>query len=90
MAVQAQTVAGSNVVRVGSTVRVHGDDGVSEFVIVESADADASAGRVSSESPMGRAVLGRTLGQMAQVRAPGGVRLVRVVAIGHPVAEVSV
>ena len=70
-------------------MRVHGDDGVSEYVVVEPAEADASAGRVSSASPMGRALLGRVLGEMAKVDAPGGVRLVRVVGISRPGSEVG-
>ena len=70
-----------NAARVGSRVRVLGDDGESEFVIVDPAEADASAGCVSSDSPLGQAVVGRVLGEVAKVRAPGGVRLVRILAI---------
>jgi transcription elongation factor GreA len=80
---------GSNVVQVGSCVRVQGDENESEYVIVDAADADASAGRVSSESPMGRAVLGRVLGEVARVHAPGGVWLVRIVAIRAASAEAT-
>jgi transcription elongation factor GreA len=81
MSAEAGTMAGSDVVSVGSKVKVHGEDGALEFVIVEPAEADPSAGQVSSESPMGRAVLGCVLGQIARVRAPRGVDVVRVVGI---------
>jgi transcription elongation factor GreA len=80
---------GTSVVQVGSCVRVQGDENESEYVIVDPAEADASAGRVSSESPMGRAVLGRVPGELATVHAPGGDRLVRIVAIGAASAEAA-
>jgi len=80
---------GTNVVQVGSRVRVQGDENESEYVIVDPAEADASAGRLSSESPVGRAVLGRVLGELTRVHAPGGERLVRIVAIGAASGEAT-
>jgi transcription elongation factor GreA len=65
----------------GSLVRVQDDDGEHEFAIVEPHEADASAGRVSIESPLGRAVLGHGVGECVLVRAPAGGRSVRIVAI---------
>jgi transcription elongation factor GreA len=82
------TMVSGNVVRIGSRVRVHGDEDESEFVVAEPAEADASAGRVSSESPLGRAVLGCVTGQVARVQAPDGVRPVRIVAIFETGSEV--
>jgi transcription elongation factor GreA len=70
----------SDLVRPGSRVAVRDDDGDDEFVLVHAEDADAYAGRISLDSPLGRALLGRAVGDQVVVRAPGGVRLVRVVA----------
>jgi transcription elongation GreA/GreB family factor len=81
MSAGAQSVVNGDVIRVGSRVRVHGDEDECEFVVVDPTEADASAGRVCSESPLGRAVLGCVLGQMARVQAPDGDRAVRIVAI---------
>jgi transcription elongation factor GreA len=72
------------VVEIGSRVRVQGDDDESEFVMVEPAGEDVDAGRLSSASPLGRAVLGAALGAVVTVAAPGGDRVVRIVRIAAP------
>ncbi len=77
------------VVRAGSRVQVRDDDGEQEFTIVEPGEEDVSAGRVSSVSPIGRAVLGQAAGERVVVRAPGGRRLVRIVAILESGSEVE-
>lgn len=69
-------------VRVGSRVRLEDQDGETDFSVVRHEDADPFAGLVSAESPLGRALLGHSTGDRVNVRAPGGVRVVTVVAIG--------
>jgi transcription elongation GreA/GreB family factor len=71
----------ASLVHMGSRVRIRDDDGEEEFSIVPPEDADVSAERVSAESPLGRALLGRRLGEEVQYRAPGGVLTVTVVAV---------
>jgi transcription elongation factor GreA len=56
-------------------------DGEAEFRIVPVQDADAVAERVSAESPLGRALLGRHVGDEVRFRAPGGVLAVTVVGV---------
>ena len=68
-------------VRMGSRVRVRDADGDAEFAIVPHQDADISQERVSADSPLGRALLGRRLGDEVRFRAPGGVLSVTVVAV---------
>jgi transcription elongation GreA/GreB family factor len=72
----------ADVVRVGSRVRVQDADGEDEFTIVSDWEADAFADRVSAESPVGRALLGRHVGERVSFRAPGGIVGVTVVAVG--------
>jgi transcription elongation factor GreA len=72
---------GCNVIRLGSRVRVHDSDGEVEFCVVEAGDADAVAERVSAESPLGRALIGRRVGDEVRFRAPLGVRAVTVVRV---------
>ncbi len=62
-----------SVVRIGSRVCVRDGDGDAEFRIVEPHEADAVAERASAESPLGRALLGRRVGDLVCFRAPGGV-----------------
>ena len=59
-------------VQIGSTVKVDGEDGAETFMIVGSAEAKPAAGRISNESPVGRALLGKKAGERASVIAPGG------------------
>jgi transcription elongation factor GreA len=59
-------------VQIGSTVTVDGDDGKQKFTIVGSAEARPAEGRISNESPVGRALLGRKKGESVTVTAPAG------------------
>ena len=59
-------------VQIGSTVTVNGPDGEESFTIVGSTEARPNEGRISNESPMGRALLGRKKGDKITVRAPAG------------------
>jgi transcription elongation factor GreA len=63
----------SNVVRVGSLVSVKDDSGKSlKYTIVGSTEADPSQNRLSNESPVGAALLGRKNGDTAKVQLPSG------------------
>ena len=60
-------------VRLGSHVVVEEDEGdLQEFLIVGSAEADPRHGRISNESPVGSALLGKKVGDAVDVTAPGG------------------
>jgi transcription elongation factor GreA len=59
-------------VQIGSTVKVDGEDGAETFTIVGSAEAKPAAGRISNESPVGRALLGKKKGEKVVVRVPAG------------------
>jgi transcription elongation factor GreA len=74
-------IGGTGVVRVGSRVCVRDTDDRIEFDIVEPHDADITEARVSSASPLGRALLGRQVGDEVRYRAPAGVRSVTVVEV---------
>ena len=61
-------------VSLGSTVTVINHKGEKEhYTIVGSAEADPKAGRVSNESPVGLALLDKSVGAEVQVNAPAGV-----------------
>lgn len=59
-------------VQIGSTVKVKGEDGPETFMIVGSAEAKPADGRISNESPVGRALLGRRKGDKVVVKVPAG------------------
>ena len=65
---------GSGLVQLGSTVTIKDSDGEeSRYAIVGSSEAKPAQGRISNESPVGRSLLGRRVGELVQVRTPGGV-----------------
>jgi transcription elongation factor GreA len=69
-------------VTLGSRVQVRDPDGsVETYVVVGSAEADSRAGRVSNESPIGRALLGKRVGSRCVVVAPVGSFTLDVLAI---------
>jgi transcription elongation factor GreA len=78
--------AAGDVVVVGTFVTVVeiGDDEAEEerYHLVGAAEADPTAGRISNESPLGRALLGAKPGQVVRVNAPRGVVQFRIVGIG--------
>lgn len=69
-------------VQIGSTVKVEGDDGAQTFLIVGSAEARPAEGRISNESPVGRALLGKRKGEKVVVRVPAGDFAYKIVDIG--------
>jgi len=69
-------------VGLGSVVTVTEGDGPAEtYVIVGSAEADPANGHISNESPLGRALLGKKVGEIAAVHAPAGVLTFKIVDI---------
>ena len=64
----------SHRVTLGSTVIVTNEEGKkAKYTIVGSTEADPKNGRISNESPVGKALLGKRLGAKVQVDAPAGV-----------------
>jgi transcription elongation factor GreA len=59
-------------VQIGSTVSVDSTDGAEVFTIVGSAEASPRDGKISNESPVGRALLGKKKGEKVLVRVPAG------------------
>ena len=71
-----------DIVGVGSSVTVRWEDGDDDvYTIVGQLEADPSAGRITYESPVGRALLGRKLGDRVEVPAPGGNLGLEIVAV---------
>jgi transcription elongation factor GreA len=64
----------TDVVSLGSRVLLKDiEEGLElEFVIVGTAEADPRSGKISVESPVGRAILGQANGQVVEVKVPAG------------------
>lgn len=71
-------------VRVGSTVTLYEEgfeDEEETYYIVGIHEADPANGRISNESPIGKALLGAKVGQTVKVNAPAGLMQFTVTAI---------
>jgi len=66
--------APSDEVALGRTVVVReiGSDDEESYSLVGSSEADPARGRISNESPVGRAVMGRRVNDVVEVKSPGG------------------
>ena len=62
----------SSSVRLGCTVVVESPNGRREYTIVGPAEVDPTPGRISNESPVGKALMGRRVGEKVQVLTPKG------------------
>jgi transcription elongation factor GreA len=82
-AVVTETDKGSRVVGFGSTVHVVDPTGTSRtFTLVGPTEADLRQGRLSIESPMAQALMGRAPGDDVQVSTPRGRQTYRVERLG--------
>jgi transcription elongation factor GreA len=75
--------AKSDIVVFGATVTVADDESGREatWTLVGPTEADVSAGKLSAESPMAKALMGRRPGDEVEVHTPRGVRRQRVVRL---------
>jgi transcription elongation factor GreA len=71
------------IVALGSAVLVYDInlDKKVEYFLVTSEEADAPSGKVSITSPIGRALMGKVEGDVAEFRTPGGVREMEIIKL---------
>jgi transcription elongation factor GreA len=73
---------GANVVSLGSEVTVQEEGEQPEtFIIVGAAEANPREGKISNESPLGRALLGRKAGEKVPVETPSGVLIFKIKSV---------
>jgi len=73
----------TDIIQVGTKVKVC-EEGYEpeEYVIVGAAEADPRLGRISNESPLGKALLNKKAGDKVIVEAPGGEFEVDILSVG--------
>ena len=72
----------TDVVQVGTTVTVKENGNEPEiYTIVGPAEANPRCGKISNESPLGRALIDRREGEKVEVEAPGGRFTVQIVKV---------
>ncbi len=57
-------------VQIGSTVKLKGSDKTKQFQVVGTVEADPLSGKISDESPIGKALLGKKLGESVEIVTP--------------------
>lgn len=74
---------GDNRVQLGSTVKLKSTAGKSQaYQVVGTVEADPSAGKISDESPIGKALLDKKVGESVEIKTP-------VETITYKVVEIS-
>jgi transcription elongation factor GreA len=68
------TLSGDRVVFGATVTVVDENDKTLRYQIVGQAESDAKMGRISYDSPLGRALIGRSLGDEVEVTVPSGER----------------
>ena len=70
-----------DIVEVGSHVVVEADGKKEQYVIVGSAEAAPEAGKISNESPVGRALQGHKAGETVKMSVPAGTVEMKIISI---------
>jgi transcription elongation factor GreA len=59
-------------IAIGSTVHLEIEDGKQIYTIVGSTEANPSEGKISNESPIGQALMGKAKGEEVEIDVPSG------------------
>jgi transcription elongation factor GreA len=71
----------SGSVNVGNTVRVSVKGKEKEYTIVGASEADPLSGRISNESPLGLAFIGKKAGDTVTVNVPSGKMIYHIISV---------
>jgi len=73
---------GDSKVQLGSIVKLKGEAGkAKEFQIVGTVEADPLSGKISDESPIGQALIGKQEGEAVEIKTPTDISTYKIVAI---------
>ena len=84
MLARAKTIsrALTDVVSLGSVIYLrNSDEREYHYTLVGAYEANPSAGRISNESPVGKALLGHKVGDIVYASTPGGVKEYTILSI---------
>ena len=72
-----------NKVQLGSVVKLKGSTGkTKEFQVVGTVEADPLSGKISDESPIGQALIGKQVGESVEIKTPTDTSTYKVASIG--------
>ncbi len=79
--IQESHTKGNHIVKLGSTVTLHLKGKKEVFTVVGEWEADPKEKKISHESPLGKALLGKRIGEKVEVEAPVGMVIYTIVAV---------
>jgi len=71
----------SSSVCIGSKITVKNGEGTKDFLIVGSEEADPLAGKISNESPLGQAFLGKKVKDQVEIETPAGKIVYKIITV---------
>ncbi len=72
---------GDSKVQLGSTVKLKNDGKTKEFQVVGTVEADPLNGKISDESPIGQALIGKKVGDEVEIKTPAETSTFKIIAI---------
>lgn len=79
--IDEDAAANGSTVVIGSTVTIKIDGDTETYTIVGAVEANPAAGRISNESPFGKALLGKRVGDTATIETPASTLQAEIVSI---------
>ncbi|MBI3624141.1 transcription elongation factor GreA [Candidatus Saccharibacteria bacterium] len=61
---------GGRKIQLGSTIKLRNNGKTKEFQVVGTVEADPLSGKISDESPVGKALMGKTVGDQVEIKTP--------------------
>lgn len=80
--IDENAASNASTVRLGSTVTIDIDGDEETYTIVGAVEANPADGRISNESPVGRALIGHGVGQVVTIQTPNAILQARILSIG--------
>lgn len=77
----SDTAGDKSVVNVGSIIKVKSSAGEKEYTIVGAQEADPLSGKISNESPLGNAFVGKKKGDKVTVELPAGEKQFKITSV---------
>ncbi|MBI2463128.1 MAG: transcription elongation factor GreA [Candidatus Spechtbacteria bacterium] len=79
--VVTKTTSGVELIEIGCAIEVIADEQKRTFVLVGKEQADPITNKISSESPLGKAMLGRRIGETVDIFTPSGSKQYKITKI---------
>ncbi len=65
-------------ITIGALVKLHDSDKTFQYSVVDSIESDILSGKISIRSPLGKALIGKKVGDVIRVHTPQGIRSITI------------